>query len=214
MTDDFILKWDEQNQQLFGEDPDTGDRTPIPFEAINTEELTVGNSVELEDTGLLPDSGFKKIEEFDLSHGSTDSIVFDDFDESFGAYVIRFACRVEGDLLCRINNADGSDYAYWDESGNLEIEQTEWMLMEGDGYSVAGDVIISSNSNIETSRPGFFNQLMPLRMEPDNVTGFSQRGGFADDPDVHLIEVFTTEDDAFVGGGDNFVRLYGITGAK
>ena len=44
MTDDFILNWDEQNQQLFGEDPDTGDKIPVPIESISTEKAEITGS--------------------------------------------------------------------------------------------------------------------------------------------------------------------------
>ena len=45
MTDDFILKWDEQNQQLTGEDPDTGDKIPVPIESLSTDDAEIGNSM-------------------------------------------------------------------------------------------------------------------------------------------------------------------------
>jgi len=40
MTDDFILRWDPNEEQLLGEDPDTGDKIPVPFGAINPESVS------------------------------------------------------------------------------------------------------------------------------------------------------------------------------
>lgn len=39
MSDDFILKWNSTDGQLYGEDPDTGDRIPIPLDSISTENV-------------------------------------------------------------------------------------------------------------------------------------------------------------------------------
>jgi hypothetical protein len=39
MSDDFILKWNSIDEQLYGEDPDTGDRIPIPLDSISTENV-------------------------------------------------------------------------------------------------------------------------------------------------------------------------------
>lgn len=41
MTDDFILKWDAQNEQLIGEDPETGNTIPIAFDEITANGATV-----------------------------------------------------------------------------------------------------------------------------------------------------------------------------
>jgi len=44
MADDFTLKWDAQNQELYGEDPSTGDRIPVPFDSVNTDDLVINQS--------------------------------------------------------------------------------------------------------------------------------------------------------------------------
>jgi len=44
MADDFTLKWDAQNQELYGEDPSTGDRIPVPFDSVNIGKGTIGGS--------------------------------------------------------------------------------------------------------------------------------------------------------------------------
>jgi len=49
MADDFTLKWDAQNQELYGEDPSTGDRIPVPFDSVNINSV---NTDELEFTGI------------------------------------------------------------------------------------------------------------------------------------------------------------------
>lgn len=50
MADDFQLKWDAQNQQLYGEDPDTGETVPIPFDSVSTDEADVTNETSVEAT--------------------------------------------------------------------------------------------------------------------------------------------------------------------
>ena len=51
MADDFTLKWDAQNQQLFGEDPATGDRVAVPFESINADSVNTGRA-NIDESGL------------------------------------------------------------------------------------------------------------------------------------------------------------------
>lgn len=52
MADDFTLKWDATEEQLYGENPDTGDRVPVPFESVNTDEQTINQSI-TDPTGFL-----------------------------------------------------------------------------------------------------------------------------------------------------------------
>jgi len=44
MADDFTLKWDAQNQELYGEDPSTGDRIPVPFDSVNIDKAVFNNT--------------------------------------------------------------------------------------------------------------------------------------------------------------------------
>ena len=62
MTDDFILKWDEQNQQLFGEDPDTGDKIPVPIESLSTEDSHSENQHRIGDDVVLSETADGRLE--------------------------------------------------------------------------------------------------------------------------------------------------------
>ena len=44
MADDFNLTWDAQNEQLYGVDPDTGDKIPIPLESVSTDDQIISQS--------------------------------------------------------------------------------------------------------------------------------------------------------------------------
>lgn len=53
MTDDFILKWDAQQEQLYGEDPDTGNRVPVPIEDLDVSDTVNTDQIDNDGSGSV-----------------------------------------------------------------------------------------------------------------------------------------------------------------
>ena len=105
-----VLKWDEQNQQLFGEDPDTGERIPVPFESVSADDVQVDNAP-TEDTDVARKTEIDgkadadaNVEGFSTS-GEADTVPVSQGDGTIQMEVVEADADTEIDLI-EVQSAD------------------------------------------------------------------------------------------------------------